>query len=71
MKKNNIVVSSYDSLLQEKQETELLYQKLQRQRDLQLDTINKKYGIKIERALRRSEFLSMQIDQAKKYLGKN
>lgn len=71
MKKNNIVVSSYDSLLQEKQETELLYQKLQRQRDLQLDTINKKFGIKIEKALRRSEFLSMQIDQAKKYLGKN
>lgn len=71
MKKNNVVVSSYDSLLQEKQKMELLYQKLQRERDLKVDTINKRYEIKIARAIRRTDFLSMQIDQAKKYLGKN
>ena len=71
MKKNNVVVSSYDSLLQEKQKTELHYQKLQRERDLKIDTINKRYEIKIAKAIRRSEFLSMQIDQSKKYLEKN
>ena len=71
MKKTNVVVSSYDSLLQEKQKMELLYQKLQRERDLKVDTINKRYEIKIARAIRRTDFLSMQIDQAKKYLGKN
>lgn len=71
MKKNNAVVSSYDGLLQEKQKMELQYQKLQRERDLKVDTINKRYEIKIARAIRRSDFLSMQIEQAKKYLGKN
>lgn len=71
MKNNNIVVDIYNDLLQEKQKLELEYQRLQRQRDLKIDTIDKQFSIKIDKILRKSEVLSMQIEQAKKYLSKN
>lgn len=67
----NNVVNSIDKLVNQKQKNELAYQKLQRQRDLKVDCINKKFYNKIDAVLRRGDFLKMQIEQAKAYAQKN
>lgn len=68
--KDNKAVSSIDELVNEAQRLEAEYQKLIRQRDLKVDTINKSYENKIDKVLRRSEFINMQMIQAKAYANK-
>lgn len=67
----NKAVYEIDALVNEDQKLEFEYQKLQRQRDLKVDTINKKYTNKIDKVLRKSEFIKMQMAQAKEYANKN
>ena len=67
----NETVNKVDALVNERQKLEFEYQKLQRQRDLRVDTINKKYTNKIDRILRKSEFVEMQMEQAREYANKN
>lgn len=66
----NKAVSQIDALVNESQKLELAYQKLQRQRDLKVDIINKKYKNKIDKILRKSEFNAMQMKQARVYANK-
>lgn len=70
MKENSVVVS-IDKLLNEKQKCELAYKKLQRQRDLKVDIINQKYSDKIDQILRKSQFIEMQMTQARDYSKNN
>lgn len=70
MKENSVVVS-IDKLLNEKQKCELTYKKLQRQRDLKVDIINQKYSDKIDQILRKSQFIEMQMTQARDYSKNN
>lgn len=67
----NEAVNKVDALVNERQKLEFEYQKLQRQRDLRVDTINKKYTNKIDRILRKTEFVEMQMEQAREYANKN
>ena len=67
----NEAVNKVDALVNERQKLEFEYQKLQRQRDLKVDTINKKYTNKIDRILRKTEFVEMQMSQAREYANKN
>lgn len=69
--KQNKIVNSMDQLLNKKQNLKLEYKRLQRQRDLKVDTLNQKFGNKIDNVLREAEFVDMQIDQARKYANSN
>ena len=71
LEENNKVVNKIDALVNKKQKLVLEYKKLQRQRDLKVDTINQKYSDKIDRVLRKVEFVKMQMEQANEYARKN
>ena len=67
----NKVVNEIDELLNEKQNLTLEYKKLQRTRDLKVDTVNQYYSDRIDRVLRKTEAIDLLIDQAKKYAKNN
>lgn len=70
MEKNKTVYE-INELLNRDQELELKYKKLQRQRDLKVDTIDKEYTNKIEKVLRERRFIKMQMKQAKEFANEN
>lgn len=67
----NVVVASYDKLLERKSKLEKNLINVQRKRDLDLDKINKKYESQIEYILRQQKSCDMQIELAKKYTKEN
>lgn len=67
----NVVVASYDKLLERKSRLEKNLINVQRKRDLDLDKINKKYESQIEYILRQQKSCDMQIELAKKYTKEN
>ncbi len=69
--KQNKVVNEIDILKNELDALNLQMSSLQREKDLKVDTINRKYENKIDKVLRRIDFVKMQMDQAKEYAKKN
>ena len=73
MRRNNQnkVVNEVDALKNELDALNLEMSSLQREKDLKVDTINKKYENKLDKVLRRIDFVKMQMDQAKEYAKRN
>ena len=67
----NKVVNEVDVLINQNNELDLQLEELQRKRDLKVDIVDKKFTNKIDVILRKKEFLTMQIKQAKEYANKN
>lgn len=66
----NNAVLKIEELIREDQRLEYEYQKAQRQRDLKVDMIDKKYSNKIDKILRKQEFVKMQMAQVQEYAKK-
>ncbi len=73
MKRNNQnkVVNEVDALKNELDALNLEMSSLQRKKDLKIDIINQEFENKIDKVLRRIDFVKMQMDQAKEYAKKN
>lgn len=69
--KPNKVVNEVDALKNELDALNLEMSSLQREKDLKVNTISHQYENKIDKVLRRIEFVKMQMEQAKEYAKKN
>lgn len=70
-KYENETIGSYSRLLSTLAEIERELARIQREKDLKVDTINRKYEDILGALMRKEEFIKMQIDQTKQYLNKN
>ena len=67
----NKVVNEVDRLKNDLDSVNLQMSSLQREKDLKVDAINKKYENKIDVVIRRKQFIEMQMKQAEEYAKKN
>lgn len=70
-KNENYIVNVIDGLINEDKFIDAEIQKLQREKDLKVDSINKEYENEIDKLLRRSDFIKMQMTQIREYAKKN
>ena len=67
----NKVVSEIDRLINVDNDLDLQLKELQRKRDLEVSSIDTKYSNKIDKILRKKDFVKEQMEQAKKYGNKH
>lgn len=66
-----LAVRDYNKLLDQKQTVEDLIAKTQREKDLKVDTINKKYESKISKLVRKQNEINIVVENTKKFIEKN
>lgn len=66
-----LAVKDYNRLVNRNQKVANQIAKTQRERDLKVDTINKKYEQKIDRLLRKSNELQITVKNTKEFVAKN
>lgn len=67
----NKIVDEIDALKSELEELDLEIKRLQKEKDLKMDTIAKRYENKLSKALRRQDFVISQMKQGNEYARKN
>lgn len=66
-----LATGDYNSLLNKKQRVDDKIAKVQREKDLKVDTINKKYESQLERLIRKQSELGIIIDNTKQFIKNN
>lgn len=67
-KNTRLAISDINAILEEKSRVDDLLAKVQRERDLRVDTINKKYEAKIDKIYRKKKELDVIIRDTKEYV---
>ena len=67
-KKKNSVTKEYSALVAKQQRENDYMANLSRQRDYEVDKINRTYQAKIDASLRRQQELALQIEMAKRFV---
>lgn len=66
-----LAVKDFNRLLNKQQKVEDLLAKTQREKDLKVDTINKKYESKIDKLIRQQQEIDIVVKNTKEYIQKN
>lgn len=67
-KNTRLAISDINAILEEKSKVDDLLAKVQREKDLRVDTINKKYEAKIDSIIRKKKELEVIIRDTKEYV---
>lgn len=67
-KNTRLAISDINAILEEKSRVDDLLAKVQREKDLRVDTINKKYEAKIDSIIRKKKELEVIIRDTKEYV---
>lgn len=68
MVKRNSVAREYSKLVERQQKEQDLMSNLSRQRDCEVDRVDRKYQAKIDASLRRQQSLALQIEISKRFV---
>ena len=68
MVKKNSVAREYSKLVERQQIEQDLMSNLSRQRDYEVDRVDRKYQAKIDASLRRQQALALQIEISKRFV---
>lgn len=67
-KNTRLAISDINAILEEKSRVDDLLAKVQREKDLRVDTINKKYEARIDSIIRKKKELEVIIRDTKEYV---
>lgn len=67
-KKHKLAVNEFNCLLNTKQRFESKIAKVQREKDLKVDTINKKYESKLDKLVRKQNELDILVRNSQEYI---
>ena len=69
-KKNKLAIGDINRLVSEKAKLDDALAKVQRERDLRIDTLNKKYESKLDKLMRRQTEVNILLKNTKEYVEK-
>lgn len=69
-KKNKLAIGDINRLVSEKAKLDDALAKVQRERDLRIDTLNKKYESKLDKLMRRQTEVDILLKNTKEYVEK-
>lgn len=67
-RKTMLAIADINKIIEEKAQVDDMLTKVQRKKDLKVDTINKRYEAKIDSILRRQKELELVIKDTKEYV---